>query len=348
MPRWVWLVVPISLLSLVAVIAAFVGLPYYTIAPGSARSVAGLVKVDGAQTYPPQGKVLFTTVSVGPVRNVYQAVDGWLDPSVDVISKDRITGGKSTRQYQQESLQDMVDSKQEAEVVALRKLGYNVAEHGQGAVVVAVRPDLNPGAKALAVGDVVVAVDGAPVALASDLVGIIQRHKPGDQLRLSVRSGDLTSPPHDVTVGVGRRKDGTPLLGVNLATLHAGFDFPLKVDIDSGDVGGPSAGLAFTLALLDVLTPGELTGGVPVAATGTIDSDGVVGPIGGMAQKVVTVRRAGAKVFLVPSEEYAEAKAHAGSLRIEKVHTIDDALAALSRIKGSNALALGRPGGAPQ
>ena len=147
---------------------------------------------------------------------------------------------------------------------------------------------------------------------------------------------------------MGRRKDGTPLLGVNLATLHAGFDLPFKVDIESGDVGGPSAGLAFTLALLDVLTPGELTGGVPVAATGTMDSDGVVGPIGGMAQKIVTVKRAGAKVFLVPAEEYAEAKAHAGKLTIVKVHTIDDALAALSRIKGSNALALGRPGGAPR
>src|SRR5207302_4192976 len=101
----------------------------------------------------------------------------------------------------------------------------------------------------------------------------IQRHKPGDQLRLTVRSGDLASAPHDVNVSVGRRKDGTPLLGINLATLHAGFDFPIKVDIESGDVGCPSAGLAFTLALLDVLTPGELTGGVPVAATGTIDSD---------------------------------------------------------------------------
>src|SRR5437763_12538951 len=105
-PRWAWLGVRLSVLTVLATRAAFVGLPYYTIAPGSARSVGGLIKVDGAQTYPARGRVLFTTVSVGPVRSVYQAVDGWLDPSVDVVSKDTITGGRSSRQYQQESLQD--------------------------------------------------------------------------------------------------------------------------------------------------------------------------------------------------------------------------------------------------
>ena len=110
------------------------------------------------------------------------------------------------------------------------------------------------------------------------------------------------------------------------------------MNIDLRQVGGPSGGLAFTLAVLDVLTPGELTGGVPIGVTGTIDLDGNVGPVGGVAQKTATVRRAGAKLFLVPSDEYTEARAHAGKgLRVARADTLDQALAVLATLPGSNA-----------
>src|SRR5205807_5116988 len=105
---------------------------------------------------------------------------------------------------------------------------------------------------------------------------------------------------------------GTGFLGVYLDTAGLQIDLPFEIDIDSGSVVGPSAGVAYALELLDALTPGELTGGAKVAATGDLRLDGTVGPIGGVAQKAVTVRRAGATAFLVPKENYAEAKAHAG------------------------------------
>jgi PDZ domain-containing protein len=106
------------------------------------------------------------------------------------------------------------------------------------------------------------------------------------------------------------------------------------VQIDSGAVGGPSAGLAFTLGVIDVLTPESLTGGQRIATTGTMDSSGTVGPVGGVQQKTVAVRRAGATLFLVPSNEYDEAKKYAGDMRVERVDTLDDALEVLASVGG--------------
>src|SRR6185295_14967049 len=116
------------------------------------------------------------------------------------------------------------------------------------------------------------------------------------------------------SVKLAARDDGTALIGIAPGTrADAKFDFPVNVDIDSGSVGGPSAGLAFTLGVIDALTPGELTGGQKVATTGTISLDGSVGAVGGVKQKTVTVERAGAKVFLVPASEADEARAAAGN-----------------------------------
>ena len=134
------------------------------------------------------------------------------------------------------------------------------------------------------------------------------------------------------------RDDGTALIGISPGTRNdVKFDFPVNVDIDSGSVGGPSAGLAFTLGVIDALTPGELTGGAKVASTGTISLDGTVGPIGGMKQKVATVERAGAKVFLVPASEADDARAAVGKsdLKIVPVENVDDALKALAAIGGN-------------
>jgi PDZ domain-containing protein len=124
-------------------------------------------------------------------------------------------------------------------------------------------------------------------------------------------------------------------------------DLPFEVDISSGEIGGPSAGLAFTLTLLDELTPGELTGGTVVGVTGTIDEEGNVGPIGGLRQKTTAVKAAGADVFIVPAgqseADLAAARKEAGDMPVVAVATLDDALRALADL-GGNGLALGRPG----
>ena len=122
-----------------------------------------------------------------------------------------------------------------------------------------------------------------------------------------------------------------------LAQLVARISKRVQITIDSGRVGGPSAGLAFTLGILDVMTPGSLTGGLTISATGTMGLDGTVGPIGGIHQKVMASRRAGVDLMFVPASEIDEARKYAGNLRVEPVDTLDQALAILTSVGGGNA-----------
>jgi PDZ domain-containing protein len=137
----------------------------------------------------------------------------------------------------------------------------------------------------------------------------------------------LAADPEDPDRGV---------MGVRVMEAVLDYDFPIDVEIDTGDVGGPSAGLAFTLGIIDDLTPGELTGGTDVAVTGTISGDGTVGPVGGTGQKAAAVRDAGITLFLVPTADYAAAQARAGDdLEVVAVDNVEEALAALAE-RGGN------------
>jgi PDZ domain-containing protein len=308
-----------------------VKLPYYVLSPGDATAVEPLVKVDGASSYHHPGEVLFTTVALLGDASLFTVLRGWLSPDDDVVAQREITGGTPKKTYEQENVQAMTDSKLTATKVALQRLGYPVTAHGDGVVVVQVTPHGAADGK-LQTGDVITAVDGGPVTLAEQLVSAVQRHKPGDTVAFTVgRNGGTQT----VAVPAGDDGKGQPKIGIGLQTKDLRYDSPVKVTIDTGRVGGPSAGLAFTLALIDDLSAGDLTGGRKVAVTGTIDDQGRVGPVGGAAQKAVTARRAGAVAFLVPPDEEKAAKSHAGSMRIITVRTVDDALAALKQLGGS-------------
>jgi PDZ domain-containing protein len=335
--RWAIALVVLSLvLGGLGVIARYVQLPYDTLAPGSARAVNAVIEVKGHASYPPQGKLYYTTVSVRERVNPYEALAGWLDPAVEVVPETKVRGTIPPDQFQRMNVEAMADSKTTAQVLALRELGFT--NLGVGAEVVEVQAGL-PAASILKANDVIVAIDGKPVATSSDAVTAIRTRAPGDTVRMQVtRDG---APPIDLQAVLGEG-EGRPLLGVRLSTK---IKLPFEINIDSGRVVGPSAGLAYGLELLDLLTPGELTGGSSVAVTGELLTDGTVGPVGGVAQKAVTVRRAGIKVFLVPKENEAEARAHAGGgLEIRGVATFEEALKALGSLEGSNALALGKPG----
>jgi PDZ domain-containing protein len=329
-----WFVVSIiaGLLTLGMVAAAFVQVPYFLLAPGSVRSTEGLVSVEGHPTYQSDGQIDFTTVSVRKATAL-QALMGWLDPTVDVVDEETILGGQTQDENRARNLQQMADSKEIATAVALEALGYEVDEQGSGALIVTVVPD-TPAAGVLAPGDVVVSADGAPIQLSSDLVNVIGERRPGDVVTLGLQRSEHER--EDVRVELVARPDdpNRAMLGVSLETFRLRYEFPFQVTIDSGSVGGPSAGLAFTLGVIDVLTPGSITGGLQVATTGTMDSSGAVGPVGGVQQKTVAVRRAGASLFLVPSSEFEEAKKYAGDMQVATVDTLDDALRALASVGG--------------
>ncbi len=337
-PRRVLVVVAVVLSALLVaagVVSALIRLPYQSIGPGSTRAVNDLVKVKGHETYPPEGEVLYATVSVRERVSALQALIGWLDPHTDVVPEKDVRGDIPRDKYRQLNVEAMSDSKTTAQVVALAHLGYT--DLGAGAVIEAISPG-SPAEAVLQSQDVVIAVDDKPVADSGDMVEAIRAHRPGDVVRLRLTRGDETL---EREAALTEAEDGRPLLGVRLSTK---VRLPFDITIDSGRVIGPSAGLPYALEVLDVLTAGELTGGLKVAATGELQTNGTIGPVGGVAQKVITVKRAGAKVFLVPKANEAEARSRAGNgLRIMAVEDFDDALTALGSIQGSNAQALARP-----
>jgi PDZ domain-containing protein len=336
-PRHRLLGLTIALVLIFGVVAAGFNLtlPYYALAPGSARPVAPLIEADKAKLYPPKGTVLLTTISLQQVHPI-EALTGWLRSDVDVLPEEQIRPPEtSDDEYRQYNFQVMDESKQNAIVVALRRLGYEVKEKGEGALVEKVLGQF-PAQGRLRPGDVITSIDGRPVALVSDATAIIAGHQPGDVLAVHVQQPDGTE-PRDVQVPVASDPDqgGKTVLGVFLRSFKRDFDLPFDLDIDSGAIGGPSAGLAFTLGLIDSLTPGELTGGRKVAVTGTIELDGRVGDVGGVAQKTSAVKASGAEVFIVPAGEYEVAKSRAGKgLTVIKVTTLQEALDALGRIGG--------------
>ena len=336
-----------ALLTVVAMIGALIAastlsVPYYAISPGGALPVAPLVHVADGPTFPPKGGVFLCTVSLGPTT-LLEALQGWLDPTTDVVKRSVIVPPNvSPGKLREVNLQAMDTSKEQAIGVAFEQLGYD-AITGQGAEVVAIRPHA-PADGALVAGDTITAIDTKPIELHSEAVEALSSRKPGDTVHLTVTPKGGGAPKElDVVLAAKPGLPREPMLGVVLRTAKPAFHFPYKVDIDSEQIGGPSAGLAFTLEVLDVLTKGELTGGRLVAATGTMEIDGSVGVIGGVAQKTAAVKKAGVRLFLVPMDEVAQARRHAGKhLRIEGVRNIHDALRILAGIGGNGRSGSGR------
>jgi PDZ domain-containing protein len=321
---------------------ALVQVPYDSIAPGWARQVDDLIKVNGHPVYPSEGEVLFTTVSVREDVNLWEALGGWLDRDVDVVHQKDLRGSVPADEYHRMNAAAMADSKTAAEAVVLRNLGF--ADLDGGAEIGSVEPAV-PAAQVLKPKDVLVGIDGRPVRDPDDAVTAIRAHRPGDTVRLSVvRDG---GPPTELTTTLGRNEQGQALLGV---TLGPKLKLPFEIVIDSGTIEGPSAGLAYSLALIDELTPGELTGGAKVAVTGELGPDGKVGAVGGVGQKVAAVREAGdVALFLVPRDNLDEAQAHAGDrLMVRAVDDFDQALRAVAELPGSNAASLVSPAAGQQ
>jgi PDZ domain-containing protein len=334
--RWVALVVVLGLLTSVVIGASFLHVPYVTLQPGSTRPVTEQVLVEGAESFPPKESIAYTTVSIGN-PTLFEVFAAWLDDDVDVVAEDVVRGGKTREENQQINLQLMDTSKLVAVAVALQTLGYDVDVSTTGTVVTGVLEG-TPAAEVLQVNDVIVAVDGDAVDEPGEVRTLLQSGGPGAAHTLTVERppGGTSRVEVDITTIAAEDDPERALIGIQPEDRIVGADMPIDVIIDSGPVGGPSAGLAFTLAVLDVLTPGELTGGHRVAVTGTMSLDGTVGRVGGGAQKGVTVRDSGYEVFLVPVDEVAEIEEAVGDdVEVIGVSTLSEALEALDSLGGN-------------
>lgn len=304
-----------------AVSLYFVELPLWVESPGGARSVLPLISIDGAPTYDSDGRLLLTTVNVGRV-NVYYAFRAWLDPAARLLSeREVIPPGQTDREHELLSLSQMDQSKIAAVAVALERVTDYPEVHGPGTIV----QDIVPGAPAdgrLFPGDLITEVDGEPLDGLEELRRSIgEAGEAGRAIRMAVRPLE-GGPERNVTVRpVLDAEEDRPVVGIFTVA-----NFPFEVAIESGSIGGPSAGLMWALGVTDVLTAGDLTGGNAVAGTGTVDLEGNVGPIGGIALKVEAAELADAETFLLPQANLAEARGADTDLRLVPVMTVDQAV----------------------
>ena len=307
-----------------AVILYLVPVPFYVIRPGPARDVIPLIHIRGHATHPTNGHFLLTAVLLDR-SNVYDAVQGWLSEQDTVVpEEDVLLPGETPEQEREVARSEMDTSKIDAAIVALTNYADYPKRHGPGVLVEQVVGGTPADGKLFA-GDVITAVEGHRVDSPEALGRQIDRIGMGGAGRFTVRAAGKTRYPQ-IMPGRVRGVDG-PAIGVTV--VH---NFPFDVSISSGDIGGPSAGLMWTLGLIDLLTPGELTKGRTIAGTGQILSNGSVESVGGVEQKVAAAERAGASVFFVPTGEAAVAQSVATRMRVVPVRSYRDAVRFLNRL----------------
>ncbi len=248
----------------------------------------------------------------------------------ELVPEDAIVPpGSDFEERRRQNLRQMDRSQEIAAAVALRELGLDVESEPEGALVVAVAPDAPADGK-LQATDVIVAVDGEAVRTPDDLRRLIADRPPGERVRVTVRAGGARRTEVLRTIE-SPEQNGRAIIGIQVEQ-SARIELPIEVEIDLGGVGGPSAGLAFALDVLEELGR-DVDRGYEVAATGELELDGGVLPIGGIAQKTRGAKEAGMDVFLVPAGDNAEeARRNANGLRIIAVESFQQALRRLATL----------------
>ena len=316
-------------------VAVFVPVPYVILQPGPTLNTLGkdsagkpLITITGHRVYPPAGHLNMVTVSYqggpGANLNVFQALRAWLDPAQAVVPESELfPPGQTQQQTQQQDTAQMASSQQLATAAALSALHIRY----QTKVAVLQTVPGFPASKVLKAGDVIQSVDGKPVTGQQTLSSLITARPAGSTLTLVVLRAGKT-----LTVQVASKSSGgSPVIGVQ---VQEQYTFPFTVKFSVGDIGGPSAGMMFALGIIDMLTPLNLTGGKFIAGTGEITATGQVQPIGGIQQKMVGARNAGATVFLTPAGNCPDvAGAVPAGLRVVKVATLSQAVTDLEALR---------------
>ncbi len=297
--------------------------------PGGAITTSDRIEADGIDVYESEGEILLLTVSIDSDLTVVDWIKSTVDDAIELRSRESVFGDRSNQEQRDFNRHLMSSAKDTATIVALEHLGVNVADFTGVLFVEAVAG--GPADGLLAGTDVILSIDGLPVTTVESLRAVLAGLDPGATATITVENAE-TEQRRDVELTLGAHPDsGGAYIGVSgVAERVERSPLPFEIDISTGNVGGPSAGLAFTLLVLDVLTPGELTGGKRVAVTGSIRLDGSVGDVGGVAQKSVAARNAGAEIIMVPAALVDEARSGAGEVPVVGVETLDDALAVLA------------------
>ena len=319
-------------------VSVLVPVPYVILGPGPTLNTLGkdssgqpLITISGHASYPTTGHLNMVTVSYqgcqGNRFNIFTALVAWLNPHQAVVPEGEICpAGQTQKQTQEQDTQEMTSSQSTATAAALTELHIPYSTQ-----VVVVQPQKGfPAYGVLKAGDVITKVDGQPVTSQGGLTRLIYAHPAGSTLTLTIiRDGQS----RQVQVGT-RQSGGHPVMGVQITEQ---YKFPFQVKISVGDIGGPSAGMMFSLGIIDKLTKLDLTAGRFIAGTGEITASGQVQPIGGIQQKMVGARNAGATIFLTPAANCADTKgAVPAGLRLVKVSTLNQAVTYLEALKSGH------------
>jgi PDZ domain-containing protein len=312
------------------VLVSVVSVPYVSLGPGPTFDTLGevdgkeVVDIEGTEVHPTSGHLNMTTVSQRDGLTLGQALALWLSGREQLVPHDLVyPPDKSKDEVDEANNSDFRQSEDSAEYAALQYLKYPMA------VKVQTVNDDGPSKGKLADGDAIDAVNGKPVANLDEFQALLKETKPGDTVALDYRRTDGSQGVATITLGSHPDRD-SGYLGIGV--LDAPWA-PFSIEFNLANIGGPSAGLMFSLAVVDKLTTGDLNDGKFVAGTGTITGDGKVGPIGGITHKMMAAREAGATIFLVPADNCAEAMtAHEDGLELVKVDTLVTAVDALKTL----------------
>jgi Lon-like protease len=328
--RILTLIVALVPIVVFGVLLAVVTVPYVSLGPGPAFDTLGevdgkqVVDIKGTQTHPTSGHLDMTTVSQRDDLSLAEALTLWLSGQQQLMPRDLVyPPGQSREEIDKANDADFKESEHSAEYAALGYLKYPQA------VIVAAVNDPGPSVSKLQAGDSVQAVNGTPVATVEQFTSYLKNTKPGQQVTVDFRRKNASPGVAQITLGSNKdRKYGF----AGLSVMNAPWA-PFVVDFNLANVGGPSAGLMFSLAVVDKLTTGSLAGSKFVAGTGTIKPDGTVGRIGGIVHKMTAARDAGATVFLVPAENCYEATSDKlPGLQLVKVDNLGGAVNALHAV----------------
>jgi PDZ domain-containing protein len=331
--RRTWtLVWSLAIVAVLGLVGGFVQVPYVAIGPGptydTLNSVSGtqVVSVTGTRTYPTNGQLRMVTVSLTDKITLFGALGLWITGGFALAPReDYYSPGVSEQQVQQQNVQEFKDSQSDAEVSALRYLHYPISVVAQQVFTG------SPADKVILAGDRLVTVNGKSVTSAEEVQSALVNTTPGQTVDIVAQTG--SQPQRDLKIKLATRPDGRKqgFLGVTPAS-HG--DIPFKITISLSNIGGPSAGLMFALAVVDKLTPMDVNGNMAVAGTGQIDDQGNVSPIGGIPFKLMAARDAGATVFLTPADNCSEAKTNVpAGLRLVKVTSLSSAVSELADLK---------------
>ncbi|MBJ7341636.1 PDZ domain-containing protein [Mycolicibacterium sp.] len=325
--RVMTLVVALVPIVVFGLLLSVVTVPFVGLGPGPTFNTLGdvdgkqVVDIQGTEVKPTSGNLNMTTVSQSDGLTLGQALRLWMSGNEQLVPRDLVyPPDKSKDDIDKENTTDFKQSEDSAEYAALGYLKYPEAVTVQNVT------DPGPSAGKLKEGDAIDLVNDKPVAKLEQFTAILKATKPGDQLVIDYRRKDGSLGTTTITLGKNADRD-YGFLGVGV--LDAPWA-PFTIDFNLANIGGPSAGLMFSLAVVDKLTTGDINGGKFVAGTGTITGDGKVGPIGGITHKMYAAKEAGATVFLVPAENCDEAvSAHDDGLQLIKVDNLTGAIDAL-------------------